>query len=345
MVHSNNFNLLRVLAAISVVVFHAVPVTWGWHGIPAWVNTVVGFPAYQVSVDVFFAISGFLVTKSLCSQPGLKSFIWARVRRIVPGLFVAVTLTLAMVGLFFSRIPLMEFLRHPESIQFFLLNPVPFLKAIPNLPTAFATNPLPGVANASLWSLPWETRMYALLAVLWVGWRWIGRGKSFLAPIATLWIVAVIANSLLAWQPRPLPGAATMLLRFVPLFFGGAILHLLWTRHRPNGGLALAGCGLWLLVFFCKPAFGVIYLVTLPYLVIHLAYAKIPWVAAYNKLGDYSYGIYIYSFPIQQAVKSLLPTANLLEVILISLAASVAAGALSWHLVESRFIVRRTPAR
>jgi peptidoglycan/LPS O-acetylase OafA/YrhL len=66
--------------------------------------------------------------------------------------------------------------------------------------------------------------------------------------------------------------------------------------------------------------------------------AKQPWFYWFGKYGDFSYGVYVYSFPVQQLVWHYTKTASELKLFALSYAVSVALGVVSWHLVESRFI-------
>jgi peptidoglycan/LPS O-acetylase OafA/YrhL len=54
------------------------------------------------------------------------------------------------------------------------------------------------------------------------------------------------------------------------------------------------------------------------------------------RLGDYSYGVYIYAFPVQQAVLYLWPTLPTRAYVLVALALTFACAAASWHLIERR---------
>ena len=82
-------------------------------------------------------------------------------------------------------------------------------------------------------------------------------------------------------------------------------------------------------------AFLPAYMVVLPYLVMWLAYVPAGPVRAYNQVGDYSYGIYIYAFPVQQAVVALVPGISPAGVLAASLPIVAMLAVLSWHLIES----------
>jgi len=82
----------------------------------------------------------------------------------------------------------------------------------------------------------------------------------------------------------------------------------------------------------------------LGYAVFWLAYVPRGRLLIYNRLGDYSYGIYIYAFPLQGAViwffGPMTPGMN----IAISLPITLLFAVLSWHLVEAPALRLQRPA-
>ena len=80
--------------------------------------------------------------------------------------------------------------------------------------------------------------------------------------------------------------------------------------------------------------FFLFYILTIGYLVIYLAYVPTGFVRNYNKLGDYSYGIYIYAFPVQQSVAAILTGVGVMKMFTISFPITLLIGILSWHIVE-----------
>ena len=121
----NNFNLIRMIAASAVIVSHAFPLALG-PGTPEPLHEwLYPLDLGKAAVQVFFAISGYLVTRSFDARP-LPHYAFQAVHRIVPALAVVVSLMVILA---------------------------PF--------DPFAANPYPGTLNGSLWTLWYEVGFYS----------------------------------------------------------------------------------------------------------------------------------------------------------------------------------------
>ncbi len=131
----NNFNLIRAGAALGVFVSHCFPFTGHEFG---------GKPQLlgYLSLNVFFIISGFLVTKSYFDRGNVFSYLRSRVLRIFPGLILAVVYTVFIIGLFFSTLSPSEYLANPLTHEYVIKN---LLLAFPDIPSG-----LPGVFHDTI---------------------------------------------------------------------------------------------------------------------------------------------------------------------------------------------------
>lgn len=335
---SNHFLLLRLICATSVVAFHACPAALGPRHYPDWVFGL-GFPAFEISVDIFFAISGYLIAASLERRRDLWSFVVARASRILPGVMVSVLLTLTLVALFFTELSLGEFFSSPLTRSFFFRNFIPILRFEAYLPGAFPDNPFKGITNPSLWTLAWEIRMYLLLAVVWKC-STLWKRLTFLRACILVWVAYLLGSAVTRHLPWTNSQLILLQFRFVPVFFGGAILYLTMPKFRPCWILVtsvLAICTV--LAFISKPLMYPAYQIALPLTVVWIAH--LPWKALVRirPPGDYSYGVYIHSFPIQQILAHALgPYLSYTNLLLISVPASILAGWVSWEFVEKKFL-------
>ncbi len=151
----NNFNLIRFLASVSVVLSHSYTVVYGTtKADPLW--STVRMTLGSVAVDVFFVTSGFLVTRSLMSRSSVRQFIRARMLRIFPAQVIAVLFT--VVALFFiSDDPSpMTYFRNSKTVSYVTKNISLVTGYWKSLPGVFSDNPYGDVVNAALWSLPYD---------------------------------------------------------------------------------------------------------------------------------------------------------------------------------------------
>ena len=118
------------------------------------------------------------------------------------------------------------------------------------------------------------------------------------------------------------------------MFLYGTTLYLWRDRVPLNRGALLGMLALLLLASFNKSAYFIVYVVCLAPLVLHLAYIPRGRIRSFNGWGDFSYGVYIYAFPIQQTLAFLFPGLPLFAMVLLTAALSLAVAALSWRFIE-----------
>ena len=333
----NNFDLIRVIAAFSVLVAHSRALSGAAPVLPK--DALGVFDAGTVAVDVFFFTSGFLVTGSLFGRGNVFEYVWARAMRIFPALWVMLLVTVTTLGLFVGTLPATEFFRSPITGDYVLhcatlVNGVRYL-----LPGLFEGNPLTAGVNGSLWTLPIEWRLYEYLAAGWVLFAfrpaWRGGAFRFGTAAAALVLMALVLRTFFVQHAREAALVPTF------MFFYGAALQM-W-RARINLSyvclvaltVALAASSLSSTIFLP------VYLATLGPLVLHAAYLFAGPVRAYNRVGDYSYGVYIYAFPIQQTLIALVPGLSLLLLNIYAAALTLSCAVLSWHFLEKPALDRK----
>lgn len=120
------------------------------------------------------------------------------------------------------------------------------------------------------------------------------------------------------------------------MFFTGSVFFVLRDRIHLST-IAFVGVILALsLSVLNRLAFHFVYNLSLAYLVFYIAYIPSGYIRKYNRLGDYSYGVYIYAFFVEQSVAALMPGISVLHMILIAAPATLFFAAMSWHIVEKR---------
>jgi len=318
----NNFNLLRILAAAGVLFSHSFVLSLGTEGyepLSQWLGKSLG----SISVLVFFAISGFFITRSFDRRKTLVRFIQARIFRIFPGLAIILLLTVLIGGLVLTTAP--DAVYWPASVGYFFHNLGLFSMQY-ELPGVFDTNPYGPPVNGSLWTLSYEVLCY--FGVVLCGLLGLFKRRGVFAIGMAVFLLVYAVSVMRGIHPR-----IDSLMQLGLPFITGMAFYL-WREHiRLSLSLAIA-LVLVALLFRGTQFFDPIIAVTLSYTIFVIGYAQSPFMLAYNKLGDYSYGLYIYAFPIQQIVASNGITTPAINIML-ALPASLACAVLSWHLVEA----------
>ena len=299
----------------------------------------LGFSAGEIAVDVFFVASGFLVTGSLVSRGSLIGFLWARALRIYPALWVMLVLTVFVLAPALTTLSLTDYFHAQKTYEYFwkcagLISGVRY-----SLPGVFNSMPLKGEFNGSLWTLPIELRMYLHLAAVWILLAGLPtlrlRALTLIVPVAAAVLLASILCSRLSG------GSFNAANIRVFMFLVGTSFYLWRTYVRMSRTAMLALLATLALASFDKSVFFVAYVLCLAPLVLHLAYVPGGRLRSFNEWGDFSYGVYIYAFPIQQTLAQVLPGMSLLAMVSLSGLLTLCVAALSWLGIEKRALARK----
>jgi peptidoglycan/LPS O-acetylase OafA/YrhL len=321
---NNNFNLIRFLSAIGVIVFHSYALS-GQIDLDPITRLMGTETSGSIGVRAFFVVSGFLVTRSFLTRGALAPFLVARMLRIYPALIVATVFSIG-VAAWCSTVPLTPFLSDPLTSQYLLGNSFAW-RAQFLLPGAFTDNPFPQGVNGSLWTIPVEIRLYLLCAGFGVLRLFRNR---ILFNIALVTLIAVFA-----WRAELLPiEFRSEIARSLALEFGaGAWAYV----HRERIVLSVFAAGAALAIFVWNPG-GIsssnLMIPAFVYVLLVLAYHPALRFDAFNRLGDYSYGLYLYAFPIQQTIMFWFRDLGALGLLATSLPATLIVAVLSWHGLE-----------
>jgi peptidoglycan/LPS O-acetylase OafA/YrhL len=327
----NNYDLLRLLLALSVIISHAAPVVLGVGAYEPLSSLLPGTSLGDVAVGGFFAISGFLVTASWRKSTPFQ-YLQKRAARIVPGFIVACVVT-AMLACATS-------LNMTESIQcthWWSTIATTFTMRRPVVCFAYSGNPYPSETNASMWTIKYEVGCYIATALLGFA-GWVCAKKR--AAIASLFLVSLIAGAILEGSSV----AQTPLCYAVRLwtFYAAGMAVYCFRDVLPRSKLLTMLCAASLvlsslsrhLVMLALPFAGV-------YLLFRFVYADRVFVPNLKKrVGDLSYGLYLYGWPVEQ---SLVATVGAKALSMWSLAAAsivvcLPIAYISWRCVEKPFL-------
>lgn len=330
----NNFNLIRIVAAFAVLITHSFALAIGT-GEAEPFRESLGMTMGSIAVDIFFITSGFLVTASLLTRQSAIDFIWARALRIFPALLVMLFLSVFVIGVIFTSLPIHIYLANSE-IYIYLLKCSTLIAGVSyKLPGVFVDNPYKDAVNGSLWTLPYEVRMYAILVATWIFLRVLKNNRLEIFRL-TITSTAVAACIYLVLSIFVNYDQHQQLTRLFYMFFSGAAFYVLKERIVLSHALFLFFTILLSLSVMTHSLiiFFVIYALTVPYILFYIAYIPAGHIRKYNNFGDYSYGVYIYAFPVQQSITALIPKISVLSLLFMSAISTLLLAALSWHLLE-----------
>src|ERR1700733_2627494 len=320
----SGFDYLRIGLALSVVFIHVPQVVYGWDvAYSFWIPWLR--PASAIVVPMFFALSGFLVAGSMLRSKTLVTFFGLRILRIVPALSVEVTLSALILGPIFTSMALKDYFSDPLFYRYFynLIGHVQY-----TLPAVFSENPFPDQVNSQLWTIPPELKCYILMGLMSL--FLVFRNRFYLLVVA----VAFNLLSFILYHGLDEPGRINVPpIAIVGAFLAGVTLFIFRDRIRAS------------FAFFVACLIGCVVLLSVSegdYFIAFPAAYLTAYLGTFNPRrtrlifgGDYSYGIYLYGFPIQQAVTAMTgPHRSWYLDLCFVLPATFAIAGLSWWFIE-----------
>jgi peptidoglycan/LPS O-acetylase OafA/YrhL len=332
----NSLDFLRLTAALFVLYSHqyallglSEPSFFGW-------NSFGG-----AGVTVFFFLSGMLVWLSWARDPNLRRFFQRRSLRIFPALLVIVLVTIFVLGPILTTVSLPEYFRSNDTWRY-LTTAMLFPRNI--LPGVFEKNPYPYAVNGSLWTLPVEYLCYLMVAVvgsIWQRWRLVG-------PALTLIAAALLAT----YAPIIVGDRFSPHFEMIAIFWWGALFGYstvsprgyFQDRYWLIGSIIVAA-----LIFSLLGPRGTERMAMLLCAAMSVVLAQRTNFGARltDRLGDLSYGIYIYAFPVQQVLVYWSRDAGLSFGLLFfqSVVITFVLAYFSWHLIEYQALRLKPRAR
>lgn len=334
----NNFDLIRLLAAAQVALYHAIQHLNPGEGF----STLAYVLSYVPGVPVFFFVSGFLVSKSYENNPALSSYVLNRALRVFPGLILCTVLALLVVWMTGywqeKEIAALEFIG-------WVLSQVTFLQFYnPDFMRDFGT----GVLNGSLWTISVELQFYVIIPILYGLFfhRKPGLHNTLLLGLIVLCLVMNVSFNLLDPHYDQQLWFKLLGVSFLPWIWM-FLLGVFFQRNFATMHHWFAGrCGVILLCYVVVSyylsnkwglgldnAINPVSYIGLALLVFSFAYTKPKLSEALLKGNDVSYGLYIYHMPVFNLFIYYGFTGSYIHV---GAALGVALGlaALSWFMVE-----------
>lgn len=294
---ANSLGAIRLGLALLVVVAHCWqlggfgdPVRFGNAYLSAW------------GLFGFFAVSGFLITRSRLIRPSAAEFYWARFLRIYPGFIVC----LLVVAFVFA--PLSRLIEEPgyyavgSAVEFVLRNAAlypPFLHQA-GIAETLVSVPFAGDWDEPLWSLFYEACCYVIVGVLVSVLR--RERLRFVVPV--LFAIVTVFAFLTVSGRLVLPYELSVAFTLLGPFLGGSVLCVFADR-LPVARWDIVVSGAVLAVVIATGYTSIFVGLPLAHFLIRLS-TLLP-LSRVGRRWDMSYGIYIYGMPVQQIVILLFP--------------------------------------
>ncbi len=325
---NNNFNLLRLLAAFFIAYYHCYFMALG----PQMDEKVyVGlYELSQIALNFFFITSGFLIALSFTRRSSLLSYFVARFLRLIPGVFVLSLLICFVMGPLVTSVSLSSYFSSFDTLVYVPLTTL--LQPDRTLPGVFSNNLNPNEIDAALWTLRYEMICYVGLAALGVLGLLTDRFKFGIICFVVLFAFLFIT---FFTQLRDIAGI-NHLVHFGLSFFIGTVAFVYKDKIPLHwlGVVISAVCALMMYVYLPRSIAEPFIILATAYLVFWLAYVPRGLLLKFNKFGDYSYGVYIYHYPIEQLLMQYVGGFTPFTLFLVTLPLSFICAVLSWMLIE-----------
>ena len=354
--HKNNVDFTRFALAVFVVFTHSYFVFYGpvifFQKEPLWLLTNHQLTFGTLAVNFFFIISGFLVLQSLLRSKNYFSFLKKRVLRIYPAFIVVYffcAFIVAPLGNGTPSHPFQNFSSYWSQINVgYLVHTCIYLKS-PLLPETFKTVLCPYELNTSIWTIPFEFSCYIILLCLGI----LGAFKWHkLIPLALFLLVLslnIVHYNIYMTYNENLPLNYSIIPYIKPdylenflnmehllIFFLSGSCFYYYRKYIPRS-INLVILSIILLIISAKwiKIFELVQGVFGAYVMFYFIFSKRVKLHNFARFGDFSYGIYLFGWPVQQLIIMYFgDKLNLFGSLFISLAIIILFAFSSWHVVE-----------
>jgi peptidoglycan/LPS O-acetylase OafA/YrhL len=319
----NALNFIRLLFALEVIVWHSYALRGG-----SWLPERLESFISDIAVDGFFVISGFLICHAWSRNPNLRRFAAARARRLLPGLWVCLVVTAFVIAPVATSVAGHADLSQRGQLEYVLGNATTWVTT-----WGIDGGPVGGTSdawNGSLWSLSWEVFAYAAVAILGLCALLRASVVLWLAGVFWLWAFALVVSGHLVNSGQP----AWLIPRLGLMFACGALVYLLRDRIPMSRALAATALALVVVGVVATPSYRLVAAPAIAYLCLWggIELGRFPRLVLRN---DLSYGVYVYAFPIQQALLMAgLGSIGWAAFACLSVACTLPLAAASWFAVE-----------
>ncbi len=336
----NNFDAIRLIAALMVIFSHSFPLT----GLAVNTNEplalITGNNDFgHLGISVFLFVSGYLICNSLRKNSAPVQFFKKRFLRMIPALGILILIAIFIVGPIFTTLSIKEYFSLKGTWIYF--ENIILFRPQYTLPGVFENCPKSGIVDGSLWTLAYEFLFYAALFCLFT----IVKQTKHIAVIGI--ILFILSTVIMLRYETPITQNKYVIpflqlsisntLDLFNYFIAGVIMNCINIQKKYTPLLLAVGLILFSISFFKIILLNkILFFIAVPVITYSLAFSDKIKLNALTKYGDFSYGIYLYGFVIQQAlISALVPKPlNVYLFFMITACFSYFFGFLSWRFVE-----------
>ena len=344
--HNNLFTIMSIIMSIMIIVFHCYALFYN-NGKTDFLSNLLEYEnTGSIVVAMFFIISGFMIPTSLKNSKNLGNYLWKRVKKIIPPLFLCLVVSSMVIAPLVLKVNYFSYLFHPGNYFHYIFDNLLFVKNTNyGISNAFINNPYPIAINGSIWTLKHQFFMYLLIIPIFYLLVKDDKKYYYIFYLLILFITILSYTGSLDniykyftnhFSYIGILNEGKALIRLSYYFLAGVFINK-YIDKIPYTKFSIIIMILPLIIFFKTEYFPYACLVSLPYLTIVLGTIKCP-----IKITDISYHIYIWAFPIQQLIIYYgLKNLNIYNYIILSIFATIIVAYISYYLSEYPFKKRR----
>ncbi len=284
---SNNLQLMRFVAAIMVIFAHSYAISGSDLGsdfVDRHTNGIISIGG--ISVTLFFLCSGYLISKSIFRTDKFIAYMKARLIRLLPPLWFVV-LCSVVLGAVITSLTLIEYFGNLNTYKY-LLNGI--MLPVHNLPGVFETNKYGATVNGALWTLPVEFACY-VAAFIFYKLKLLDKKRFFYTiPVVVLALVF----------EKDLPYILSSMVRPCVFFYIGMLYYVYREHIELNIKIVPILLALLIASYFVPVLIKPAMIIFWPYTLFTLWFAIPQCSDNIGKIGDISYGLYLWGFVVQQ---------------------------------------------
>lgn len=312
----NNFDFLRILAATAIILSHSYALVGKPE--PLFLGRTFG----DWGVNIFFIISGYLLAGT--DDFSIRYF-WKRGLRLLPALSASVIVTIFVIGPMVTELSISNYFQDPATWAF--LSRILIFFGVDRIPGVFEDNPFPNAVNGSIWMLPYLVVMYVILYIY-------GYYKLLKNKLVMIYML-LIAYAMIPPDVNSFVGIISTwyFWHWYLYFFIGSLLYIY--KNILNFGIQTTIFSLLLYIYSLYfDYFETIHYIAYPIIIISISLIKSDIFNNVGKYGDFSYGMFVFAWPIQQTIVHFWHSINAPQMFFLSWFISLSVAIASWNLIE-----------